>query len=472
MMNVSRLKVQPGYFIQFGYFWMGVLAIYWCGLFLTPPQRTGDAGIKFLVVAIGLSLAVSGWCWARALADGARVLDALQTPRTLWREWLRNALTSACVRWSVAVLAGTFALTLKNAAWPWSCAAFLYSAIQLVSVVASLSHYGVWHWAWPWCIALGICALAAFIGWHGLNQLLQASPVWHISIALGWPLLAASLAWRWRERPPQGVSMRRRRQFNLLHRCASYAKRYTPLNFAGQSHALRKNGLGIFAMMPMMIYSILIRTWLLKAQWGNQAGFLYIGTLGLLAIYASAMVVCKDLHWRRVLAPHGFPRGGLGWHIVLSTLTVVLAIALAFVVAIGLVLIICNWAGNDISPTLCLKIAAPYGVLPIECVLAFCVGVALRGTRRPALAYFVALFTLGAAGLVSFRIFKMKALLGFFTIGPTYVACLLLAIGIAIMLANRLWTTQRLLPFIVSGAHSGSDTFTGGCWFTWPGRRY
>jgi hypothetical protein len=97
-MNASRLKVRPDLSVQFGYFWMVVLASYWVGLLLSSPQQTSEAGIKVLIVAIGLSLAVTGWTWGRALSDGARVLGALQAPHVLWREWLHSALTGACFR--------------------------------------------------------------------------------------------------------------------------------------------------------------------------------------------------------------------------------------------------------------------------------------------------------------------------------------------------------------------------------------
>jgi len=473
-MNTSRLKVQPDIFIQFGYFWMFILACYWCGLLMSPQQYISQAGIAVLIIGIGSSLAVSGWIWGRSMADGARVLGAMQAPNELWREWLRRVLTAICVQWGLAVLAGTIALTLKQSTWSWSFAVALYSIILALSVVGSLSYFGVWHWAWQWCIALGISMLVTFSAWHKLDYLLLACTIWHIVIALSWPVLVITLAWCWRKQPPQGVATRQRVQFNPWHLYLSYAKRYTVLNSTVRRNAQSQNRpvMRAFAMIFPMIYFMGLRTFALNGQWGNQTNLLYVGALGILAIFASTTVVCKDLHWRRVLAPNGFPRGRLGLHIILSTLTASIPIAIVIASTIGLILIICNWAGVGVAPARYLEVVARYRVLPIEFVLLVCAGVAVRGTRRPILTISIGLFAFCAVGIVSFLIFKAKVLSGFFVIGPIYVGCLFLAIGVAIMLANRVWTTQRLLPYIVADATNNENSIEGGRWFYWPGQSY
>ncbi|HSY28551.1 MAG TPA: hypothetical protein VK832_13670, partial [Burkholderiaceae bacterium] len=117
--------------------------------------------------------------------------------------------------------------------WTWSGAACIFSAFILLSTVASLSHFGVWHWAWPWCITLACVILAALVGWDGLSQFMQASMLVQLPIAVGAPALAAGLAWHWRNGPPQGVAERRRMQFNPLRRAMSYIKRYSTLEEAG-----------------------------------------------------------------------------------------------------------------------------------------------------------------------------------------------------------------------------------------------
>lgn len=473
-MNTSRLKVQPDISILFGYFWIIILACYWCGLLVSPQKYISQAGIAVLIIAIGSSLAVSGWAWGRSMADGARVLGAMQAPNELWREWLRRVLTAICVQWGLAVLAGTIATTLKQSTWPWSFVIALYSIVLALSVVGSLSYFGVWHWAWQWCIALGVSILITISVWLKLDQLLLMSTIWHMAIALSWPFLAIRLAWCWRKSPPHGVATRRRVQFNLWHLYVSYARRYTVLNSAVTREAQSQNGpvMRAFATSVPMIYLMGLRSFALNGQWGNQTSLLYVGALGILAIFASATVICKDLHWRRVLAPNGFPRGRLGWHIISSTLTACIPIAIMIAGTFGMILIICSWAGVGVSSARYLEIVARYRVLPIEFVLMVCVGVAVRGARRPALTIFIALFAFCAIGILSFLIFKAKVLSGFFVIGPIYVGCLLLAICAAIMLANRVWTTQRLLPYIIADASNNDNSIEGARWFFWPGQPY
>jgi hypothetical protein len=86
---------------------------------------------------------------------------------------------------------------------------------------------------------------------------------------------------------------------------------------------------------------------------------------------------------------------------------------------------------------------------------------------RGAVAVF---FALTSAGLAAVWFFNTSVLFDLFEIGPAYVGCLLLAIGIMIWLANRLWTTQKLLPFLVTGAVSRDDALIRGRWLTWLGR--
>jgi len=473
-MKPMRLKVQPDLFIQFGYLWMGILAIYWLCLFLTPARQNNDIDIEVLIVTIGLSLAVAGWLWGRALADGARVLGALPVPRLLWRRWLRNTLSSACFRWGAATLAATLALALKGTVWGWSCVAVLYSAILTLSVIASLSHHGVWHWAWLWCIALGVSILAAYTGQHGLGLLQHGPVMWYLPIALSWPVLAVSLAWYWRMQPPQEVAVRKRLQFDFPHRCVSYIARYRLLNPTSQ-RGMRPQGwrgISIFSAFFPILYTFSWHVQISVGYWGKQASAMYIGTLAVLPLAASGMVVCKDLHWRRVLAPNGFPRGSLGSHLILSTLIAGVAMMAAIATAIGVILVFCSWAGFGYSFAHYMEIAGRYRVLPLEYVLAICLGVALRATSRPFFYCFAFFCLLICAGLLLHFTSGTAVFRDFFAIGPAYAACLVLATGAAIALANRLWTAQKLLPYIVIGNSSSENSVAGGRLFTWLGRPY
>ena len=474
MINATRLNVQSEHARQFGYFWMFLLAIYWFALLLSAPGHRSNAGVEMFIVLIALSLAVSAWLLGRVLADSARVLNTLQAPRVLWREWVRVSLTDIGIQWGVALVAGTLALLLSGTGWTWSAAACIFSAFILLGIVASLSHFGVWHWAWPWCITPAFLILAALVGWDGLNQFMQASPFWQLPIALGAPVLATGLAWHWRHGPPQGVAERRRMQFNPLRVAMNYLKRYSPLEEAKPRSAQIKTSLRaqVYLNTIVPIYLFILYGNMLHARWGGRVGLLYPAMLALLLLFTSRLTVCKDLHWRRVLSPNGFPRGRLGWHIILSTL-ITTAMLFAFgVAAFGLLVLVFKWCGIGLLPSLpeILKVASRYLVFPLELVLVICMGVVLRALRRPLLIYFTAIFALCIAGLAAVWLFNIDVLFDLFEIGPAYVGCLLLAICITIWIANRMWTTQKLLPFLVAGAVSSDDTVMGGRWFTWPGR--
>ena len=473
-MNGSRLKLQPDLLIQYWYVLTGILACYWCGLLISPRQYVTPAGIHVLVTAIGISLAVSGWFWGRALADGARVLGAMQAPNRLWRDWLRGVLTALCLQWGAAILAGALALSLLHTSLAWSFAAALYSVILLLSLIGALSYFGVWHWAWQWGIVLSACLAGLFYGFHTMAHLLQISVAGNLAIATGIPIFTAWLGLRWYKQPPKGVALRRRVQFNLWQRLVSHTKRYTVLLRATQRTDPSKNKpyAAFFLTIFPVAYMMFLRALLLKGTWGNSANILYILTLIVVMVLASTTVVCKDLHWRRVLAPRGFPRGRLGWHIIKSTLSAVMAFALLFAAVISVLLMLFNWAGVGMAPARYLDLALRLRVMPLEFALVICAGVTIRGTRRPALTIFILLFGTCALGLLALLRFKGEALVNFLVIGPAYVAGLLAAIGLTVTIANRVWSTQRLLPYIVADTSANDERVAGGRWFFWPGRPY
>jgi len=474
MINGTTLKVQTDYANQFGYFRMFMLAIYWVALLLSSPAHRSNAGVEIFIAAVALNLTFCAWSFGHALADGARVFNTLQAPRSLWREWLRVSLTDIGIQWGVAIAAGTVTLLVSRTGWTWSAAICIFSAFILLGLIASLSHYGVWHWAWPWCITIAFLILLALAGWDGLNRFMQASMLWQLPLALGAHVAAAGLAWQWRNDPPQGVAVRGRMQFNPLRRAMNYLKRYSPLINAKQRSTKSKTSsrTQVYLNTITPIYLFILYRNILQANWGGRAGLLYLGMLAFLGLFAVSLTVCKDLHWRRALSPNGFPRGRLGWHIILSTLTTAAMFAVIVAAVIGLVLLLLSWSGINLLPPLpkILEIASRYLVLPLELILAICMGVVLRALRRPLLTFFTAIFALSIAGLAAVWFSNTTVLFDLFEIGPAYVGCLLLAICIAIWIANRLWTTQRLLPFLVAGAASQDNVLMGGSWFTWPGR--
>ena len=472
-MNASRLPVQPRLFTQIGTFWILILAIYYACLLLLARQDAGPGNVKFLIIATGFGMAATGWGCGRSLADGLRVLGAGSMPRALWKSWLRIGLQNVFARWALAVCAGTVALSLNDATWHWSAAAFLFSAILTLSFCTSLAHHGVWHWAWSAGIAACLATAIAVFGWHGLEQLLRLPARWQLSLALCWPLLAAYVAWSWRERPPRGVGRRKRAQWRVAARIAGHANRYTGLDAsAWRTQSTTHQRTGIFAVCALIIYLCTVRIFYAKTQWGQEAGLVYLGTLILIFISAHAMLVCRDLHWRRLLAPNGFPRGRLGWHIIASTLTAATAAALGLILCCGLVLLFVGPRLIDLDFAFLLRTLQANAALPVEFVLAVCVGTVIRGTRRPKVTAALLLLALAGAVTGAILVLGRKAALGLFVIGPGYIACVLVAIAVAVLIANRVWTTQRLLQYVLVGATEANDRVTAGRWFPWPGRPY
>ncbi|AIY39967.1 hypothetical protein LT85_0807 [Collimonas arenae] len=464
-MTGSRLKLRSDLEQYVGSFWVAMLVIYWGSLFfLNSSTASASAGIHALIIVMGFSLAVTGWRAGRVLVSGARVLHAMQAPRSLWHTWLRRALTDACMCWGLAVIAGTLALAMKDATWTWSSAAFLYSTIMLLSLVASLAHYGELHWGWEWGVALLVFLLLIACGFGGLEHLMRLHAVWQVPFIASWPLLVGSLAVYWRGRLPQRVTSSNRATLHLWRLGADYMRRFTLLNFP-MSRRPRSRKWAVCVTALQLIYFPVLRGLSQRSQWGDHVGLVYVCMLILFAASLSPGIFCKDLHWRRLLAPNGFARGRLGWHIISSTLTIALVIALIATLIWGAA----SWMIFGVTPMRNMEFAARYVVLPIELLFMISVAVALRGFHRPLLAYFIVLIGILMIGLAYFWFFREKALVPWLDIGPAYVVCLLIAIGAAVALSNRLWTIQRLLPYIAAGAPANEDIVAGCRWFTWPG---
>ena len=472
-MNIFKLQVEPELVRRTVVVWMFVNEVYWACLVFASSSAASADSIALLAMVIAVGAAAAAWRAGAAIADGARVLGTLCTPRALWHAWMRKVATSLALRAGLAVVAGTVAVMQHGASWTWSGPAALYSILVLIMILMSLAHHMGWHWSWSWggggllLIAMGVA------GWPGLDAWMQGASGGHLAFALTCTGVTAALLWRWRRQAPQQGGAREDRARNPLQHAANYVRRFSYLNPQRlQLPTSKGKHWAALAVMLPLGYVMAARVNVLKAQWGHPAGLIYLGSLVMLMSFVHTTVACKDLHWRRLLAPQGFNHGGLGWHIIVSTLQVNLALVAVASALAGAVVIVLGWAGVYIDVAAFARAAAPYGVVVAEYVMAICVAVAMRTVRRPLIVYF------GLFVVLAFLVTNGLARMGanpwhnFFVIGPTYLAGLTITAIVATLIANRFWTTQRLLPYIATPAVQEDAPGEGGRWFPWPGRPY
>jgi hypothetical protein len=243
-------------------------------------------------------------------------------------------------------------------------------------------------------------------------------------------------------------------QADLWKKVKTYARRYTPLTnwievAVSGSNVTRRS---VFQVMFWPLYLFLPAN-MLTLSWGHGVPVWHVWVLGILAQLASGFLACKDLHWRKLLAPAGMRRGVLGWHIALSTATATftgMLIAAGAVVVVGAV-VLTLFQGSFGSLDLLLPYLARICIAPVYLIFAISVATLIRGTEH-ANRWHLGLLALwclaGTAGLVwgwingaPLSVFEVAL----FTADYSYVLALLVLSSLAVLASNRLWTVDKLL---------------------------
>lgn len=434
-----------------------ILAVFWVVLISSGAAPGIAFGIKLWIVVAGLALFVQGWLQSEAIASGARVFAQLRTPQHLWRAWLRGSLAGSMRAWGLLVLGGTALLLASSSSWQWGSAVAMFSAILSLSTLAALSNHGVLHRAWAWAIWAGGMLLAIFaaltIGLENIPSQLRQTPfVLQGLLALSWPLLAYWLMTIWQRQAPMAPASTDPSSKGFWSRTSDYARRYTVLTIGARNRTsdnlvqtspfwpLFKEFSPLFSWTPVTIQ------WLAVPWQGNIGPYHLLG-FGFVALMTMTSVVCKDLHWRQLLAPGGLHRGRLGWPILRTTLTFQM-LALLLLASLWTMV---SWAAFDVPVSRTLETAWKYRVFPLEWLFAIGLAVVLRAMGAVSIrAFLVLLFSLivtlllfGGAMLWAFGLSPGPTL---FSVGPSYVSGLLIATLALAVLSNRLWTVKKLLP--------------------------
>jgi len=180
---------------------------------------------------------------------------------------------------------------------------------------------------------------------------------------------------------------------------------------------------------------------LLHARWGDQISVLHILAVLFFGLVFSQTLLCRDLHWRRLLAPKGPRPGSLGWQIARSTVEIYICVLTVLVIS-GVLAV---WSTGLVSLARCIEVVLSYRAVGAELIFVVCVGLILASLRWWLLFFFLTLA--GTCVAVFFThpewILATPASRGF-TIHLGYVAILLLASGALIFLGNRAWAPQKL----------------------------
>jgi hypothetical protein len=427
----------------------------------TSGQNDAMAAAPIIMASACGLLAWVGAVFAKSLGAGARVLGQRQVPVRLWRCWLLSGLKRTLVHSGfLALVVVTFSLPAP-APWHGLTAAALVSLVLGVSVLRGLAFHGLVPHQWT-CVGsiLLVLLLVGSVVSGGLIALLRWIDNWPwiilFGVAASWTMLAMMLTRRWLGQVPQVRTQVAAVQLSLWKKVKTYARRYTPLTgwdevaVSGPNVTRRS----VFQVMFWPFYLFLPAN-VLTPSWGNGVPLWQVWLLGFLAFFASNILVCKDLHWRMLLAPAGMHRGALGWHIVLSTATatftgmLIVAGAVIGVGAVVLTLFQISFGSFDLLTPYLARVC----IAPVYLIFAISVATLIRGTqhtKRWQLGLLSVWVLAGIAGLFWTWIFDAPLSLSsfkvvLFTVDYPYVLGLLALSALAVWASNRLWTVDKLL---------------------------
>lgn len=455
-MNPLRMALGPLHLKALLAF-MGLLVVLWVTFLplnyalVEQWQHAPPGGEVFFLVLVGVISAWLGHVLGLSLGTGARVLGQHLVPMPLWRRWVLSSLKQTLVLW--AVLAGCAVTVLLPTQAPWhglTGAAVVSMAVGL-SALRTLAVQGLAPGFWAWAGPLGLLyALVGSEGARGVTHALRSADAlpWAalLAAALSWPALSLVLSARWFRQVPQAKAQGPVSATAMWQHARRFVLRYTPLTaWVDEVYPASAGYRRFVVMRTLWALYVFLNPAFLGQPWGSAVPVWQLWVLGLVSFVVSANLVCKDLHWRMLLAPARVKGRALGWHIVFSTATVygvVLIVSGSLIVAAVLLFL-------PIGFSRVTEYLARFYLAPVQLVFAIAVGTLIRGasgTKRWQLGL-IALWFFGGGALwffgffVGFGFIEAKC----FTVGFPYLVGLVLVSAWAIWLANRLWTVEKLL---------------------------
>lgn len=415
----------------------------------------GDVSTSIrLFIGIAAALAwVQGHVVAQSLARAAEVLGQRQVPRSLWIDWLRLAFVQTTRTWCTVVVASILVLSLAGTPWRWPTGAALVSVAMALSFVRTLSNQGILSATLGWFIAgavtIGLLILSFAKGLAGALEAFSIWPVWlQLLLITVSPAMAMGLHRSWAKAVPRLIRRNSLTTAVVWRWFKREFKRFTPLPYAGAaSNRVQSKNQIILAIPAILVVSTGPQLHKTVVAWGSTLPLWHPLALTLMVVMCCPNLICKDLHWRMLLAPGGLHRGRLGLYVVRCTVE--------YAFKLGCAMLLVAWAIGHLLPELppfdVLKLAQRYALLLPQLLFAISLATCLRALPRPGWIFTGLVVTLFActALYVTYEA-ALTAPPEWFKAGPSYVAILLILSVAVIALSNRLWTVKKLMDAAAS----------------------
>nr|WP_315484646.1 hypothetical protein [uncultured Undibacterium sp.] len=398
------------------------------------------------------SLMIGGLKWGRVLLTGARVFHHLQTPTRLWQAWQRAILTRASLILIIVFFTVTTLELSHQNLFPTTALLAMASLSLAVGFSLSLAFNNFLN---KRCYLL-LIAVASYVAYvvlgSGITQWIEASWAWHLPVILTWPVLVLGALLYW-EQPPENKGKAlslQLKELGFISKLRHFHYRFTDLG------SLRVRQKKYRLTTPDRIFKSAGLIWFLLfssnflVEWRASVTLVHLILLVAFAAFSSSYIVVKDLHWRFVLLPNNFQQGRIANHLLRSSVTYYGSWALIlFVILYGATMFF--EMPTTLHRTTYTSLAS-IATLVVELVSAFCIGLVIRGSKKPERSLFYLFMTclvMAAAVISYFYLQQMNPLkAAIFTMNANYVVGVL-TIGVcALIYANKLWTRERLLRFL------------------------
>ncbi len=283
----------------------------------------------------------------------------------------------------------------------------------------------------------------------GLNGMAQAPFFLQLLLALSWPLLACLLIWNWQVKPPVSAIGTDGKTSGLGRWISNYARRYTPLDGRlARTIGDKPEYSSMLSLWIALIAPLGTLVWLAVPWQGEIYAYQLLGFAFMLPSLAPALA-CKDLHWRRLLAPGGLRHGGMGLPIFKTTVAIQLmgmSILAGAAILVGLVVFNIPIARSleTVWRYRCFPFEWIFGVSLISVIRPVCAGHP-RATIVGVITYALMLLVIGGGMFWAFGWTKGPVL---FLADSTFLFSLVFATAALVLLSNRLLTVKKLLPYL------------------------
>lgn len=382
----------------------------------------------------------------------------MQTPISLWHGWQKAILKRASLYFFVPFCAINLLELSHDHESLFSTSALL----ALISFSLTLGFYsplllGKYLNKPNYLLLVIVTFYLTYIATNiGLKKFLDESWLWHLPIILLWPLLVTSILLFWDNPPtPKAKSLLLQlKNLRLIDAIYQFHRRFTNLDLVSARQKANRLPVSDKILKTMGLLWFLFFSQMLVVEWNAPVTLPHLIFLVGISAFSSSYIVVKDLHWRYLLLPQKFRPGHIANHLLTSNVMYYGCWVLLFFIAVQgfKILILSQLITSRTTSSSTLIPSISIATFGMELITAFCVGLAIRGSKKPIRNFFyLFLFSLFLAASVStiFYFQKQEPMrAAMFTMNMSYVCGLILMCSSALFIANKLWTRERLLAFL------------------------